>query len=258
MNTRKHLLMNQIAENSGGGGGTSAQVPTTPAIPKAEGGSDSAILNEMYKDAPTKEAAAPEKQPTQEAVPAKAAEPSATGYGQPDPTKEAVPPKTEVATPATETKVEFNAEGLNDDGKKIVTEFAKTHALTKEATQAFADQLKTQLKVIGDAQIKRETEAADKEKIMRSQWSTELKTDKDFGGEHFDANLKRVDTLMEKYFPHTKNLLTTTKGMLPPSIMKDLHSVYEVLLGNKSTMANAEAGAKTNMEGAQFLEDYYK
>ena len=81
---KKHLLMNQTTENNtNGGGGTSTQVPATPAVSQTAGGSDSAVLNEMYKDAPAAETKPPEKQPTQEAVPAKAAEPSVTGYGEP-------------------------------------------------------------------------------------------------------------------------------------------------------------------------------
>lgn len=248
------LKMNQVTENNQGGGNTSQTPP--PATPtKAEG--DKLALDTMYKTEP--EAAAPEKQPEQKAVQDEKAAPSVTGYGDipadpPAPTE--TKPAEKVETPADPTKVEFDAKGLSDAGKTLVEEFAKKNALSKEATQAFADHMKIQVEALADLQAKQVADAKEAAIKQRKDWNNELLADKEFGGENYDKSLKKVDTVMERFFPNTKNLLTTNKGILPPSIMKDLHALHKTLLGSSDAMLNPESGATKS--GHEFLDEFYK
>jgi hypothetical protein len=253
------MLMDQTTENNSGGGGAAPATSTTIPATQTEGISDSASLDQMYKT-PVEEKVEPEKQPTQEGKPD---EVSASGYGKPVeeaklPVDAKVTPEVVVPPADAEPKVEFNSEGLNDDGKKVVEAFAKTHKLTKEVTQAFADQLKLQVKSIADIQTAQAQAAADNKKAVQAGWEDELKNDKDFGGENFKANIKRVDTVLEKLFPHTKNLLTTNKSMLPPSIMKDFLTVHKLMLSGESNIVNGQNGSVDSNDTGAFLNSFYK
>lgn len=258
MKFAKHLLMDQATETNGGGAdGTKTSTPPT----QTQETGDTAILQQMYGDAKTPTEEQPKPETTKD-------EKGKTGYeevvvppvsGYEDPTKTT---ETKVEDPAksketTETKVEVNVEGLSEDSAKLVKDFAATHKLSKEAADAFASVLKTQTGLVEQFKSQQAQMVEKARSEQKINWYNELKGDKDFGGENFNTNLKRVDTILEKFLPNTKNLLTSRKSMLPPSIMKDLHGLHKVLLGS-DPMVNGDSPSVQNNDDINFLNNFYK
>ena len=255
--------MNQVSEGDNGGG-NGAQTPPPASQTQTEGDSLSATLDEMYKDEPTPPPAKVEDKPTQEATkdekkPDGETAPSLTGYGD-EPSQAAdgdgkTPEKKEEKPAEEGVKVEFDATGLDDSNKTYVENFAKEHKLSKETTQAFANQIKAQNKVIADVAdtyMKLQKQA---QEATHKAWEDELKNDANFGGANFQRNLKRVDTVLDKLFPNAKIYLQNSKERLHPSAMKDLLSFYDSVLGGDSKIVNPETGAK---EGEFDLDEFYK
>lgn len=267
MYQKNRIKMNQVDANStqGGAGAPTTTTPPNPAPTQAQGGVDDGTkaINELYGTKPdsTKVEPPPQGVPTKtsETDPATgyvappAGEP--TGYKPPEPgtkpdEKDAAPVKTEST---------FDESGMTKEQIDAVKNFAAANKLSKEALNEYVTLSKAaknnvemfeaqRLKVMEEAKVK-----------MRSEWYNSLKTDKDFGGEHFETNLKRVDTVLEKFFPNTKNMLTKAKGMLPPDVMKDFQSLHKLLLGQQGSLVNPSASADAGMsEDEKFLANYYK
>lgn len=250
------MLFNQQTDSTGGGGGSSTQTPTDSAQPQSAGKTDAQVLDEMYKTPEAAKPAAEVPKVETKDTPKVEETKSATGYGEP-----AVPPKVEEVKPAVvpvvdPTKVEFNGDGLSEDGKTLVGDFAKKYSLSKEAAQGFADQLKSQLKAMSDIAVASQEKAKADAITQKNNWINELKTDREFGGEQFDTNLKRVDAVLKKLFPHTENLLTTSGATLPPSIMRDLQGLHKTLMSSDPSMFNSESAAKRSSPD-DFLNDFY-
>ena len=146
---------------------------------------------------------------------------------------------------------------------KSIKTFAEAHKLSKEAVDAL-----TKIAKDGESNDKTliDTYKAEQAKVVdaarekqKGEWYNQLKTDKDFGGEQFQTNLKRVDTILNKFLPNTKNLLTETKGVLSPNTMKDLLGLHKVLLGSSETMVQQSgAGNNETDNDSKFLTEYYK
>lgn len=259
----KHLLMNQATDSNGGTG--AAQTTTTATTTEASGGTDA--IDQMYT---TTEATATKEQSTQQAVPTKEGEAAAvsgyteppagsgTGYVEPKPA-EAKPAeaKPAEAKPA-EGEVKFDESGLTPEAVKEVKDFATANKLTKEATEQYAKVIKQQATLINDYKANEQKQIEAAREKQRSDWYNGLKADKDFGGDLFQTNLKRVDTILEKFMPETKNMLTSRKAMLPPEVMKDLHKLHQVLLGSEGTMVNPNSAVNALLsDDEKFIKDYY-
>jgi hypothetical protein len=266
---KKHiLLMNQTDGTNNGGGATppAAQTPPPQATSKAQGSSDETVLESLYGKPPEKT----EVQPPQEGTKNKAGKAGAAGYEEPpagsasgyqEPKKvdpPAAPPETKVEVPpAAADDIKFDETGLSKEAIEQVKNFAKTNKLSKEATDAFAKYTKDQAKSLSEQQALQAQQIEQAKTQQRSDWYNQLKTDKDFGGELFNANLKRVDTILDKFFPNTKNLLTTHKSVLPPDIMKDLHSLHKVLLGSETMVNPGNQSQNTQDDDQSFLKNFY-
>lgn len=254
----KHLLMNQATEANGGS--SAAQTTTTATTTEASGGTDA--IDQMYS---TTEAAATKEQSTQQAVPTKEGEAAAvsgyveppagngTGYVEPKPA-EAKPAE---AKPA-EGEVKFDESGLTPEAVKEVKDFATANKLTKEATEQYAKVIKQQATLINDYKANEQKLVEAAREKQKADWYNGLKADKDFGGDLFQTNLKRVDTILEKFMPETKNMLTSRKAMLPPEVMKDLHRMHQVLLGSETTIVNGNSAVNALLsDDEKFIKDYY-
>ena len=255
----KHLLMNQATDNNGGSG--AAQTTTTATTTEASGGTDA--IDQMYS---TTEAAATKEQSTQQAVPPKEGEAAAvsgyteppagngTGYVEPKPAEA----KPAAQATATEGEVKFDEAGLTPEAIKAVKDFATANKLSKEATDQYAKVIKDQSTLINDYKANEQKLVEAAREKQKADWYNGLKADKDFGGDLFQTNLKRVDTILEKFMPETKNMLTSRKAMLPPEVMKDLHKLHQVLLGSEGTMVNPNSAVNALLsDDEKFIKDYY-
>ena len=228
---------------------TPAPAPTTPTEPAVD-------------DFGYEEPAAPAALPPLPAKPADPATPPkddeekvvdpATGYGDVPPAddKPADEPATPPADDAEKTKKEI-AETLKDLGdgydKDKITEFALNNKLTKEQVEAYVKLTKEE----SAAFAQKQEEAT---KAQRASWVNELKTDPEFGGENFARSVDKVEKILAKYMPDTKKVLTERKGMLPPTLMRDLRRVYDAL----NPITNFVPGeAHEPKEEKHFLDDLY-
>lgn len=219
-----NLLMNQATGNDGAGGSA-----TIAAAPETSGGGYSA--GEPAAKAPEQEVAA--KAPTGEQ---KAAEPKAADAG--------------VVTPAATVLEKLAYElDLKDTAAPIgemVKEFALKHNLPKEAAQALVELKKMELAEMDKASTDAKSEYESKQTAQRKEWNDELRNDKDLGGteENYKASLKNINTVLDKFLPNTKSMLTKGGIMLPPSVMKDLHALQKVLLGNDSLVLGGTSSSE--------------
>lgn len=263
----KHkLLMDQTqGQESSGSAAQSTQATTTTNSTEAQGQSTGTI-EQMYGETQTTQQT--QATQTQQATKTEAgkegtasgyeAPPAGTGSGYTDPTKDQQQQQT---TETTQSKAEFDETGLSPEAIKEIKDFAAANKLSKEATEQYAKVIKGQAGLIENFKKEQEKIVNDARLKQRNEWYNQLKSDKDFGGDQFEANIKRVDTILEKFMPNTKNMLTSRKAMLPPDVMKDLHGLFKVLLGsddkfvNGNTTADADAGLN---EDEKFLKNYYK
>jgi hypothetical protein len=182
-----------------------------------------------------------------------------TGYGDDEPAKEEPkkeePPKEE-KKPEDMTDEEKAAKEISEVVKSLGDEF------DKEKIQKFAienkmtkDQVSAYVKLTND-EAKAAKEAQDKFiKEQRKTWKKELQEDPEFGGEHFDLNVDRVEKLLVSQMPNTKKILTERGSMMPPYIMKDLLSLAKAL-NPKTNFVGGEPSEPKKEEG-NFLDDLY-
>lgn len=258
----KHLLMNQATEANGGS--SAAQTTTTAATTQATGSADDGTkaIEQMYTTTETTKA---KEQQAQQTVQTEAGKADAVaGYTEPPAGNGTgyVEPKAGEAKPAaattTEGEVKFDETGLTPEAVKEVKDFATANKLSKEAAEQYAKVIKQQATLIEDYKANEQKQIAEAREKQRSDWYNSLKSDKDFGGDLFQTNLKRVDTILEKFMPETKNMLTSRKAMLPPEVMKDLHKMHQVLLGSETTIVNANSNANAALsDDEKFIKDYY-
>lgn len=264
--------MNETQGNdggSGGGGQSQTQTPATVTTPKTEGNSDNAALEEMYKGGTQIPA---EEQQTQEGIQNQEAKPGDSGYVEPvgkdsgygdgagdkpatDPAKDEKPAQVD-ATVVDEKLYE----GLEKETADAAKEFITANKLNPEAAKAALDFLKKQSGALetykaGEAQRIQEARTAQK-----TQWFNELKTDKEFGGENFNKNLSKAEKVINNHMSGFKNILTTTKGMVPPNVMKDLAKMHDVLYGTEPMVSGGVNGGTGtgNSDEAKFIKDFYK
>lgn len=264
---RLKIKMNQVDANStqGGAGAPNATTPPNPAASQAQGGINDGTkaINDLYgtKPDPTKVEPPPQGVPTKttETDPATgyvappAGEP--TGYKPPEPGTK--PDEKDAPVPQTEST--FDESGMTKEQIDAVKNFAAANKLTKEALNEYVTLSKAAKNNFEGFKAEQMKAAQEAQAKQRSEWYNSLKTDKDFGGEHFETNLKRVDTVLEKFFPNTKNMLTKAKGMLPPDVMKDMQSIHKLLLGQEGSLVNPGAQTDAGLnEDEKFLKNYYK
>lgn len=231
--------------------GVSAAAPTTQttgkntdafgyAIPPAAAPAAAAQAPAVDPKAETKiagyETATPKKE-----------DPAVPGYVDPKATPAVDPkatPAVDPAKPADPAKLDYKIEvkDLAADEIKKIEDFALANKLPKEAATALAEQRKLDIAAFEDFKKTDLQTRVDAAAAQRSGWIDELKNDKEFGGEKYAYNLKKVGSVLEKFFPNTNKMLTEKGGMLPSSVIRDLHGLHKQLFGTDELVVGDSAG----------------
>jgi len=256
---RMFMLYAPNEEGKDGGGGSGYE-DTTPDDTNDEGSEDAGDTDDYgYGEIP--EEAGDEKpegkaddKPEQTETPKqdekKPVEKSSTGYldenGEPkseekpkEEPKKDEPPKTEQKPgEGDEFLKDVKFEGVNDEDKKTLSDFIKTHKLPKEAAQAMVDLRKTESEKIKAFAAEHDKKMKDLEAEVKRGWIKELKEDKDFGGTNFAHSIKAAEKVMSEFLPNTKIKLTGADKMVPPYLMKDLAALHKKLYSKEKFDSN--------------------
>lgn len=84
---------------------------------------------------------------------------------------------------------------LGDQALESITAYAKAHGLSQEAASQALDLANTQVDSFVEAR------QAEWQKQVHETWPEELRSDPDFGGEHFEANADKARQVLEKFGP---------------------------------------------------------
>lgn len=235
---KSRILMNQVGGDGGDAGGsgqTKGDQGTPPNTPTPQAQGDDRYDQYGYEKTPA------EPEVKQQATPdANAAKKSSDETDSKEPLKEAIlgyddkepePVKEEIPPPAPEEPLKFAVEvdtkGLKNADLTDLKGLIESHNLSKEQAQALID---LRAKEVQDYNQYVDQRKKDYDKAVtkeRQEWTKELKEDKELGGEHYVRTLRRVDKVLNDYFPGVKKLLTERKMVLPPTVMRDLAKFYE-------------------------------
>lgn len=239
------LKMNKVDEGGVSGGGAPAAPKSeekpnpAPNDPKAEAQGDKKFDDNGYEITPPegdspKKGAEPEKKADEPKTSEKVETP-ATGYGAEPPKVEDPPPEKKVEAEVKPEPDELDpvVEGLPKDEAEGMKEFAKKHNIPKDGLKAFAELRKEEIKA-AEKWAADEAKRVENAKIqIRAEWHKELKEDPDFGGSKFDQSLLRAEKVLHDFLPSTKKMLTESKGILPPYVMRDLAKLHAHLYGGE-------------------------
>jgi len=273
---KSRILYDQLntGDTGGAGGYNNAQVPP-PVTPPTPNSTPTQTQGDQFDNFgyPIKPAVPPPPQATQNqgttqgqpnATTTPQQEPTEVGTGYEKPIEAPVtpPPATPPATPPPtddKNKIVTDFGNLSEADKKSFSEYFDKHNLPKEARDALVEIRKNEIATQQQAKVELEKQIKLEETKLRSNWYNELKTDKDFGGANFDANLKTVNNFMTNFLPGLKKMLTDKAGMLPPVVMKEYLSIAKKL-NETEKLVNGDPGApETKPTGKyDFLTDYYK
>lgn len=263
----KRLLFNEASDTTsqGGPGAAPATQPatTTSSVTQGTPANDTSAIDAMYGQKPQET----KVESTQEGIPAKATDAApASGYEAPPPgdTTGYKPPEgdklpTEESTEPSKGEALFDETGLSKDQIIGIKNFVAANKLSKEAAAEYVNLAKGFKAQVESYEKERATKIQQAAQKQKAEWFNELKQDKEFGGQNFDANLKKVDVVLDRFFPNTKKELTTKKSMLPPSVMRDLQSLHKALLGSEGTLVTPNTvGAEEGDEFTRHLKNFYK
>ena len=182
-------------------------------------------------------------------------ETKATGYEE-DSNEDSKKDETKVEEEKkTETEEEFDKTldshlgELSEDESSSIKKFAKEHKLTSDQVKAYAEMRQSEI-------VEFEKNKKEAESKYRKDSTNELKSDKDFGGENFNLNLKRVEVFLENHLPNTKKTLTDRAGMLPPYLMKDLLKIRNLMNSNNTFVGGDPS--KVGEEEKNVIDIMYK
>lgn len=131
-----------------------------------------------------------------------------------------------------------------------VMAFAKEHHLTNEAAQKALERENAAVAADRTRQTEANVEAFGK--LARETWPGEIKADKEFGGDKYDATLVEVKRAAEKYItPEEKEILNSTGWGNHPLLVKFFARVGRAMANDTLTMGGgAGAGQRdTTLEG---------
>ena len=135
--------------------------------------------------------------------------------------------------------------------KESILKFATDNKMNKDQVLAYVE-----LEKNAAAQAVKDQEQLVTEN--RAKWHTELSEDKDFGGENFGKNIKRVDELMDKLMPEMKKELTDRDGMLPPYVMRGLLRVSKALNPTTNLVNGDPSKPIVEEKKGEFLDTMYE
>jgi len=160
-----------------------------------------------------------------------------------------IPPPPEPEKPLSTQEAlgfEVDVKGLEKEtAVKLVGEI-KDLGLNEKAAQYFID-LKKQTAIAADHAAKQALDdvraGAAKKKL---EWDKELRTHPTFGGENFGDTLHVSAKVLKEFFPETQKMLTDNKGMLPPSVIRDLVNLGKNVLYKTEPIVLGEESAQTD------------
>jgi hypothetical protein len=178
-----------------------------------------------------------EKRPEKKEEPAEESEKvedPATGYGDEPKVDEEEPPKPDEKKaddkpPEPDEIDKAIGDGLAKEESAAIKEFATKHKMTPDQVKAYADLRREEYKAAEEHAKNQEKEAKLASQRVRASWHKELKEDKDFGGANFNRSISKAEKVLAEFMPSTKKILTESKGMLPPYVMRDLAKLAEHL-----------------------------
>lgn len=272
--SRFYIRMNQVpAEGSAGGSGNgmgqgtqAAGTTPPPAPPEAQGHNPLDYYNQPPAP-PAQQTPPAGSQSQQTPPPAQPPAPPAnvSGYGAetnpppPAPPAGTPPPATPPpAEPPADVYKDLKVEGVDQTYVESFKRFAGDKKFSPEQAQALFDLKKSEMKAMEDQHKENERVHQDKIKATRAAWGQELRNDPVFGGQNFDTNVHMVNMYISEFLPETNKHLTTTKQMLPPYVMRDLHrNAMEAY--KTDTYVNGAEGDSTKGGGDSYDPlDYYK
>jgi len=141
----------------------------------------------------------------------------------------AEPPKAPTEPPPPPTEFDKKFEKL----PKPVAEEAKAEAkeLGLEGEQLDKYVSRREVMVARNVAARQEAQRQAQADVQRQRaaWRDELVKDPTFGGQNFQANVVKAQKVLDDVMPATKKILTETKTVLPPYVMRDLASLYDRL-----------------------------
>jgi len=272
---KSRILYDQIntGDTGGAGGTTNAQVPppsttTTPdpATTQAQGNQFDSFGYPIKPAVPPPPPQATQNQGTTQGQPDATAtskqEPEVNaGYNTPtEPPKDDTPPPTPPATPPVDdpNKIVTDFGNLSEADKKAFGDYFEKHKLSKEARDEMVAIKKNEIAAQEQAKIAYDKQVEIETAKLKSNWYNELKTDKDFGGGNFDANIKAVNKFITDFMPGVKKMLTEKGGVLHPTVMKDYLSLAKKLNETEKMVKGDPGAPETKPTGKYgFLDDYY-
>lgn len=184
----------------------------------------------------------------------------ATGYGEKPPVVEEIVEEKKPEPPAIDAELGFEVkiEGAAKEEIQKITDFAKKNKLSKEQVAAYAELRKGEIAQYNAAVLKAQNDAKLEVARTRANWDKELRTDPDFGGDKFGANVKMTEKVLKDFMPNTKKMLTERGSMLPPYVMRDLAKMAEHLYsGDKFVQGDPPAPPKASEDKDAFLGEMY-
>lgn len=278
-NPRSRLVYNQVNDGNAGGGGTPNATPPAPnnTPPQPQGDYDQygyPIAKPAQPPAPNAQTQATQQVSAQATPPVNAGvgyetpppPPDKTGYGIGEPTEKPPAPPASEAKPAVEVpkpgefKLEVDMKDLSEADQKSLSSIMEKHKLPKDAQESLVAMKKSELSQAAQQKAEQEKQFQAQIQKTKTDWFNELKNDKDFGGANFDANVKLVNKFVTDFMPNTKKMLTEKGGMLPPSTMRDFHSVAKKLYETESFVQGDGSGASETKQPGKwnFLSDLYQ
>lgn len=244
--------MDEAGEGDGSGGGSGYKPAEDDKKP------DGPVVDENgYEvEGDKKPAEDDKKAPEEDKKPAeddKKSEDTKTGYGDKKPAEDDKKP----AEDDDDSNFEIIEPGdLLSDEISDLKKFIKENKLTKEQAKALVNSKKAE--VANYKKLAEDSKVKDKEEIeeTRKSWVSELKDDKDFGGEHFNTNIKKVDRVIEEFLPNLRKQLTEEGGMLPPYIMKDISNLANILFSTDKVVSGDKPKGDSDKEKEDPLSFY--
>lgn len=229
----KHNLKMTEA-NDGTKSGSPGNPPAEPAkpaentpAPEKEGGKK---FDNFGYEVPSKEGEEKPGEPAKPAEPPKEKEEvkGELGYGEEPPVApegEEAPPAASEQKPDEGLGYELKLEGFDKPDADRIVQVAKELGLSKEQAEKFVASEKAEIDKVKGLIAKEKADVANKIAVRNQAWHKELKEDATFGGENFKRNLFLSEKVVTDFFPELKKVLTDSKQVLPPYIMKGLARV---------------------------------
>lgn len=228
------LRMDKATDTTSASGYVAENSQATPdaKTPEASGNSADKTADDKAKAQGNSGEASASTKSKQAKTPSEQSEkkiPDITGYAADDKSKEGsegdkskdAKAEADKADVKDDTPLELDLKGFKDEEVADLTDFAKTHKLSKEQAQALVDKRKEAV----DANVKAQAEAETQRQELYKTWEKELQADPEFGGENFKTNVHNVNKLLTDFMPGTTKQLTEQGRRVSAIQMKEFAKI---------------------------------